>query len=295
MESMSIVEIGGYLRPAADVALFRAEMAACRRPRSPEDWREQARRWVEANRACRDDILQRLRSEGPLRAVDLPDTCVVPWRSSGWSSGRNVTKMLDALERRGEVAVLSREGGARLWDLAERVYPDTPVVPEEEAIAERDRRRLVSLGIARSRMPVQPGEPLGVGAAGEPAVIEGLKGAWRVDPAQLGQPFRGRTALLSPLDRLVVDRRRMEEIFEFDYQLEMYKPAARRRWGYYALPILHGDRLVGKLDAAADHASGVLRVAAVHEDRALAPTARHAIDREIRSLAGLLELDVLRV
>ena len=252
------------------------------------------RRWVEANRACRDDILQRLRSEGPLRAVDLPDTCAVPWRSSGWSSGRNVTKMLDALERRGEVAVLSRDGGARLWDLAERVYPDTPVVPEEEAIAERDRRRVVALGIARSRMPVQPGEPLGVGAAGEPAVIEGVRGDWRVDPAQLGRPFRGRTALLSPLDRLVVDRRRMEEVFEFDYQLEMYKPAASRRWGYYALPILHGDRLVGKFDAAADHPAGVLRVAAVHEDRALTPAARHAIDGEIRSLATLLELDVLK-
>ena len=69
---------------------------------------------------------------------------------------------------------------------------------------------------------------------------------------QLERPFRGRTALLSPLDRLVFDRKRMAELFEFDYQLEMYKPAAARRWGYWAMPVLHGDRLVGKLDATAD-------------------------------------------
>ncbi len=88
------------------------------------------------------------------------------------------------------------------------------------------------------------------------------------------------------------DRRRLGEVFEFDYQLEMYKPAAQRRWGYWALPILRGDRLVGKLDASADRAAGVLRVNAIHEDVALSATARGGIRKEIRSLAALLELDV---
>ena len=105
-----------------------------------------------------------------------------------------------------------------------------------------------------------------MGEVGEPAVVEGVRGEWRVDPAQLGQPFTGRAALLSPLDRLVYDRKRMTELFGFDYQLEMYKPAAKRRWGYWALPILYGDRLVGKLDATADREAGVLRVDAIHED-----------------------------
>jgi hypothetical protein len=76
----------------------------------------------------------------------------------------------------------------------------------------------------------------------------------------LGQPFSGRAALLSPFDRLIHDRKRTVELFEFDYQLEMYKPAAKRRWGHFALPILCGDRLVGKLDATADRKAGVLRV-----------------------------------
>ena len=86
-----------------------------------------------------------------------------------------------------------------------------------------------------------------VGDAGEPAVVEGTEGEWRVDPAALGADFEGRTALLSPFDRLVYDRRRTQELFEFEYTLEMYKPAAKRRWGYFALPILHEERLVGKV------------------------------------------------
>jgi uncharacterized protein YcaQ len=88
----------------------------------------------------------------------------------------------------------------------------------------------------------------------------------------------------------VHDRKRLAELFEFDYQLEMYKPAAERRWGYYALPILYGDRLVGKLDAAADRPAGVLRVAAVHEDEPFTPAMTAAVDREVEDLAAWLGL-----
>ena len=118
----------------------------------------------------------------------------------------------------------------------------------------------------------------------------GSAASWRVDPTLLGQPFSGRAALLSPFDRLLYDRKRMTDVFEFDYQLEMYKPAAKRRWGYYALPILYGDRLVGKLDVGADRKDGVLRVAAVHRDVPFSNAMTAAVDREISDLAGWLEL-----
>ncbi len=133
-----------------------------------------------------------------------------------------------------------------------------------------------------------------MGEVGEPAVVEGVRGEWRVDPAQLGQPFAGRAALLSPFDRLLHDRKRMAEIFEFDYLLEMYKPADKRRWGYYALPILYGDRLVGKLDAKADRKDGVLRVAAVHQDVPFGKAMTSAVDREIEDLARWLDLELER-
>ena len=136
-------------------------------------------------------------------------------------------------------------------------------------------------------------EPWDVGAAGEPAVVEGVKGTWRVDPAQLGRPFAGRAALLSPFDRLIHDRRRTVELFGFDYQLEMYKPTAKRRWGYFALPILYGDRLTGKLDATADRKAGVLRVNAIHQDMPFDKAVTAAVNHEIKDLARWLELEFI--
>ena len=216
----------------------------------------------------------------------------MPWRSTGWTNNRNVTQLLEFMVVRGEVAIAGRRGGDRLWDLAARVYPDDPVVPGDEALRIRNQRRLRALGIARARGPEFPVEPADVGEAGEPAVVEGVKGSWRVDPSLLGQPFSGRAALLSPFDRLLHDRRRTVELFEFDYQLEMYKPAAKRRWGYFALPILYGDRLVGKLDATADRTAGVLRVDAVHQDVPFDRAMTAAVDGEIKDLARWLELDL---
>ncbi|MEV4621415.1 crosslink repair DNA glycosylase YcaQ family protein [Asanoa sp. NPDC049573] len=284
-----LVELLGMIRPREDIALYRAEMAEWAGPDDPADWRQRRKEWVRANEACRREILARLDVDGPLPQSALPDTCAVPWGSSGWNNDRNRAMMLLSMALRGEIAAAGRDGREQLWDLATRIYPDD-VTPAEDARRIRNERRLRALGIARARAAVTPNEPNDVGEAGEPAVVDGVRGGWRVDPAQLGQPFAGRAALLSPLDRLVFDRKRMVELFAFGYTLEMYKPAANRRWGYFALPILYGDRLVGKLDATADRKNHVLRVDAIHRDVPFTTAMTRAVDAEIRDLARWLGL-----
>jgi uncharacterized protein YcaQ len=284
-EDRTLFELNALIRPVGDLGLYLAGAA---------DWPryEQTRAWLRSNDRFRRDILELLGSSGPISSREIPDTSVVPWASSGWTNDRNVTQMLECLMMRGEVAIARRVGRERLWDLPERVYPADVVVPSvDEAERRKNERRLASLGIARPKARAMPMEPVHVGDAGEQAVVEGTKGEWRVDPALLGDEFEGRTALLSPFDRLVHDRVRTEELFEFEYTLEMYKPAAKRRWGYVALPVLHDDRLVGKVDATADRKASVLRVNAIHEDVKFTRTMAKAVQAELDDLASWLGLD----
>lgn len=295
LATRQLVEFKGMIRPAEDIALYRAEMDALADGGTLVGWQRSSWEWVDANDGCRRDILDRLADSGPLTARQLPDTTVLSWKSSGWNNGRNVRMLLEWMQSRGEVAVAGHQGRDRLFDLAERIYPDEDYPPVDEALRIRQQRRLRSLGIARATAIKQPGEPNDVAGAGVGAVVEGVRGRWRVDPDQLerlDEPFSGRAAILSPLDRLIMDRKRMDELFEFDYQLEMYKPAAKRRWGYYALPILSDDRLVGKVDAAADHEVGVLRIEEIHTDGPFSSELTQAVQDELGDLADWLELEL---
>jgi len=268
----AVFERRAFIRPTRHLGIHLAAMRAW-----PDSHWEKARSWLEANDAFRRSVLDLLRERGPLLSREVPDTARVPWASTGWTGNRNVTQMLEFLNAQGSVAISGRQGRQRLWDVAERVYPaDVVVVPEREAAHERQRLLLRSLGVAR---------PSVVGEAGEPIEVDGTTGGWRVDPAALEGGFEPRTALLSPFDRLVHDRVRAQDLFGFEYVLEMYKPRAARRWGYFALPVLHGDRLVGKVDATADRKAGVLRVDAVHEDVRFTRVVRAAVTAELDALA----------
>ncbi len=283
-EDRTLFEHNALIRPMSDVGLYLAGAAD-----GPS--RDRTRAWLRDNERFRRDVLKLLRSSGPLTSRDIPDTSLVPWASTGWTNNRNVTQMLEFLMMRGEVAIAGRVGRERLWDLAERVYPADVTVPSvAEAARLKNERRLRSLGIARQKSTSMPIEPVDVGESGEPAVVEGTRGEWRVDAAALNGDFEGRTALLSPFDRLVYDRVRARELFDFEYTLEMYKPAAKRRWGYFALPVLHHDRLVGKVDATAERTACVLRVHAIHEDVKFTRTTAGAVQAELEDLASWLGL-----
>ncbi|MFZ1880707.1 MAG: crosslink repair DNA glycosylase YcaQ family protein [Gaiellaceae bacterium] len=293
-QDRTLFERNALVRPMGDLGLYLAGAA---------DWppHDKQRNWLRANDRFKRDILELLGSSGSLTSRDIPDTCAVPWASTGWTNNRNVSQMLEFLLMRGEVAIAGRVGRERVWDLPVRVYPSDVAVPSvDEAELRKNERRLAALGIARQTTTAVPVELYHVGVTGEPAVVEGVKGEWRVDPAALGgvlknDNFEGRTALLSPFDRLVHDRVRAQELFDFEYTLEMYKPAAKRRWGYFALPILHLDRLVGKVDAIADRKASVLRVHAIHEDVRFTRPITRAVQFELQDLASWLGLDAIEL
>jgi uncharacterized protein YcaQ len=288
-EERSLVEHSSFIRPMDDVGL----VLATARDRMHATGYE----WLEANAGFRADVIGLLAAEGPLVAAEVPDTSQVPWRSSGWTNDKNVDRMLELLCRVGDVAISGRRGKYRTWDVPERVYPaDLEIPTYDDAKAILDERRLASLGIARRSTKLQ-GEEVAAANRGEPCVVDGIDGEWRIDLDALAaaeEEFVPRTALLSPYDRLVYDRERALDLFDFEYVLEMYKPAAKRRWGYFALPILRGDRLVGKLDAKVDRKAHLLRVFAVHEDFPWGPDVGDAVETEIDELAGWLGVEVVR-
>ena len=290
-----------------DLPLHRWEMRTW--PRGDGVWRRRARQWWKLNGEFRAYLLDRLRADGPLPLRELEDRSVAPWLSTGWTDQRNVSRMLDLMWVRGHVGIAGREGGQRLWDLMERCLP--PDAPADEPGDEEVTRRatllaLRALGVARAphirahftrgRYPTLPETLAALQAEGRivPVEVEGLRGEWWVRAEDVetlkacrNGDFRGRTALLSPFDNLLCDRARTEELFGFSHRLEIYTPKAKRRWGYFVLPILHGDRLIGRADLQMDRRGGRLVAPAIHREDG-APRGKgiaRAIRRELERLA----------
>lgn len=247
--------------------------------------------WLEANARFRADVLARLRADGPLLASDIPDTAEVTRPPDGWTGANQTPIMLDLLARIGVVAIAGREGRHRRWDLAERVYPhDLPEVDPADAERMLQESRLRAAGIAKQKSPWTP-----VGMAGEAATVEGSSWKWRVDPdalATLDDDPGGRVAFLNPYDPMLFDRPRLRELFDFEYVLEQFKPKPQRRYGFFAHPILLGDRFVGMLDAAADRERGILTVTAVHELLPFDPEEEEIVRFELDDLAAWLGMSL---
>lgn len=282
-----LFEFDGAFRPMSMLPLV---LAAQRR----RGWRESTKEWFSANARFRKEVLARLEGDGPLLASDIPDTAERRRAPDGWSGSNQVPIMLDLLSRLGEVAIAGREGRHRRWDLAERVYPrDLPEYDDEEAARLLEERMLQAAGLVKPHWWWN-----GVGkTTGEPATVEGSTMKFRVDPEALAalddEDEGGRVALLNPYDSLLFERGRLEEIFEFTYVLEQFKPKAQRKYGFFAHPILMGDRFVGMLDAEVDKSQQVLRVNAVHEFLPFEPEESEMVRAEIAELAEWLGVDVV--
>ena len=169
--------------------------------------------------------------------------------------------MLEILAARGEVAVVGRRGKQRVWDLAGRWYPETETIPwpRAEKLIEEKRFRALGVRLVRGRLAAHP------------------------DAEDGSVPAR--TTFLSPFDRLIHDRARTEALWGFHYRLEMYVPAAKREYGYYVLPILHGDRLVGRIEPVFDRREKVLRVKGLWWEPGEKPV---DVDEPLASLAAFL-------
>ena len=283
LATRKLFEHRAYIWPIEDYPLLRARMEVW--PDDLASYGRRIRRWMEDNGEFRKHVLAELRKRGALRSRDIDDIAARDWSSKGWTNKRNTTQMLDWLSAMGIVAVVGRAGADRVWDLAERWLPiDVPHVPIVEAERELARRRLRRQGVIRV------GSSEDVGDLGIEASIDGLRGRWRAEPELLDRPFEGRTALLSPFDRLVYSRTVTKALFDFDYVLEIYLPVAKRRWGYYVLPFLRGSELVGRADAKADREAGMLRVPALHLEPGATAADLAAAKRELRELAGWLGL-----
>ena len=280
---------------------------------------EQVVEWIKANDGLRRSILRQLRREGPLPSRAIADVASKPWRSTGWTNERNVDRMLAQLWRSGRIMVAGRGGQGKLWDLAERVLPDD--VPRErlsdlEVTRRAAERSLRGLGVATpahirghfttGRYPELPKVLDGFERQGVVERVDvrddgaSLKGVWyvhREDLAALERIERGRwtprTTLLSPFDNLIYDRKRAQVLFGIDYRMEIYVPRPKRRYGYYAMPLLDGDRFVARVDAAHDRTEGRLLVHAAHPENGVRAAAANAepVRQAVEELATWLGVE----
>ena len=259
-EERKLFEWNAFIWPEEALPYIRARM---RRRRGKYTWERRADEFLQTNARYKRHVLRELERNGPLLSRDLEDHSVRTFESGGWYGNRNVAVMLDILHGRGKVAIVGRRNGQRLWDLAERWYPETEALPLAEAERAYDEQRFRALGVRLER------------------------GRLYAHPAARDGAVPDRATLLSPFDRLVHDRDRTEALWDFHYRLEIYVPPAKRQYGYYVLPLLVGDRLVGRAEPVLDRDANVLRLVGAWGD-----TAR--LDEALVELAAFLGAELER-
>jgi uncharacterized protein len=261
-QERKLFEWNAFIWPIEDLPLIRARM---RERWGHNKWQRWAKEFLKEQAGLRRYVLRELERRGPLLSRQLEHPEARANERDAWSGTRaQLTWMLGLLHRRGHIAVAGRRGGQRLWDLAERWYPETETVPLAEARKTLEEKRFRALGVKLD------------------------KGRLVGHPDADDRPLSPRITFLSPFDRLIYDRARAEAVWRFRYRLEMYVPPAKREYGYYVLPILRGDRLIGRIDLVFDRKAGVLRVNNVWWEDGRTPV---SLDRALRSLARFVGAD----
>jgi uncharacterized protein YcaQ len=225
-----LFEWSAFIWPIEDFPLIRARM---RRRRGTYTYEKRGTEFLRTNARFKRHLLRELETRGPLPSREIEADLMVSRDPHDWWGSRKVSLMLELLEGRGVVAVAGRQGKQRLWDLAERWYPEAESIPWPEARRQLDEKRRRSLGVRYE------------------------EGEWHAHPDAEDGPVPKRVTFLSPFDRLIHDRDRAEALWDYRYRLEMYVPKAKREYGYYVLPILRGDRLIGRIDPVLDWEPGV--------------------------------------
>ena len=257
-----LFEWDAFIWPREDLPLIRAGMRERWGPTKRDQW---ARQFLEEQAALRRYVLRELKERGPLPSRELEHSSAkFDERTVWWGTRAQLMWMLELLHQRGRIAVAGRDGTHRLWDLAERVYPKSETVPAAAARRTRAEKRFRSLGVKLER------------------------GRLFAHPDSDSRPVGDRVTFLSPFDRLVHDRARAEAIWGFHYRLEMYVPKAKREYGYYVLPILHGDDIVGRIEPVFDRKTSTLRVEGVWWEPG---KEKVSLDEPLGSLAAWLGAD----
>jgi uncharacterized protein YcaQ len=256
-----LFEWSAFIWPIEDFPLIRARM---RRRRGKYKFEQQGAEFLRTNTRFKRHLLRELETRGPLPSREIEADLMVSRDPHDWWGSRKVSLMLELLEGRGVVAVAGRQGKQRLWDLAERWYPEAESIPWPEARRQLEEKRRRSLGVRYEN------------------------GEWHAHPDAEDGSVPRRVTFLSPFDRLIHDRDRAEALWDYRYRLEMYVPKAKREYGYYVLPILRGDRLIGRIDPVLDRKTSVLKVNSVHWEPGVKAV---SLQRPLRDLAKFIGAD----
>lgn len=300
LRERSLFEHAAFFRPIDRLAEFRAQQRAFRE--AGTSWSGKAGKWIEANKRFHQSILDQLRANGPLPSRSLDTSLVAEhWQSTGWTNNRDITRMLEFMDYRGEVAIAGRDGAGRLWDLPERVLPPTDDISYDEFLRRRSLHIVRRMGVASlQEIRERTGELPDIDRAYlkkrlDELTEEGKLVAlddkyWRHGDADLdAKPSL--TTFLSPFEPLTKDRDRTEKMWGFTYKLEMYKPKEERQFGHYVLPMLHNERLVGRLSGAMDRKANVLRIHGLHWEEKPTADAEAAAEDALSDLSRWLGAD----